>query len=197
MVANWSQMMGFYRAERGYQAATPRYIRNIDGSIRRQRAKELVMADRGHVFRRAFSWLPAQFASQSDAPVGAPRQFRLHRAPVHRGHRGIRRWRVADERAPARRAPPFAVPPVRGRSRRSQPCTCRAARLPPHPHAQLAARVAVRNSALPARGRGAAVGRVSPSAMLVISGSAASLSFAAPRGGLSVGSCRPTGIRGY
>ncbi|GFG80876.1 hypothetical protein MPRG_41520 [Mycobacterium paragordonae] len=38
--------------------------------------KELVMADRGDVFRRAFSWLPAQFASQSDAPVGAPRQFR-------------------------------------------------------------------------------------------------------------------------
>jgi anti-sigma factor RsiW len=37
--------------------------------------KGLVMADRGHVFRRAFSWLPAQFASQSDAPVGAPRQF--------------------------------------------------------------------------------------------------------------------------
>ena len=34
------------------------------------------MADRGDVFRRAFSWLPAQFASQSDAPVGAPRQFR-------------------------------------------------------------------------------------------------------------------------
>ena len=32
------------------------------------------MADQGHVFRRAFSWLPAQFASQSDAPVG-PRQF--------------------------------------------------------------------------------------------------------------------------
>ncbi|SEH69411.1 hypothetical protein SAMN04489835_2952 [Mycolicibacterium rutilum] len=32
------------------------------------------MVDRGHVFRRAFSWLPAQFASQSDAPVG-PRQF--------------------------------------------------------------------------------------------------------------------------
>jgi hypothetical protein len=29
----------------------------------------------GHVFRRAFSWLPAQFASQSDAPVGAPRRF--------------------------------------------------------------------------------------------------------------------------
>lgn len=29
----------------------------------------------GHVFRRAFSWLPAQFASQCDAPVGAPRQF--------------------------------------------------------------------------------------------------------------------------
>jgi len=33
------------------------------------------MADRGHVFRRAFAWLPTQFASQSDAPVGAPRQF--------------------------------------------------------------------------------------------------------------------------
>jgi hypothetical protein len=33
------------------------------------------MVDRGHVFRRAFSWLPSQFASQSDAPVGAPRQF--------------------------------------------------------------------------------------------------------------------------
>jgi len=32
------------------------------------------MADPGHVFRRAFSWLPSQFAPQSDAPVG-PRQF--------------------------------------------------------------------------------------------------------------------------
>ena len=32
------------------------------------------MFDRGHAFRRAFSWLPTQFASQSDAPVG-PRQF--------------------------------------------------------------------------------------------------------------------------
>src|ERR1700737_1757956 len=32
------------------------------------------MVDPGHVFRRAFSWLPAQFASQSDTPVG-PRQF--------------------------------------------------------------------------------------------------------------------------
>jgi anti-sigma factor RsiW len=32
------------------------------------------MVDRGHVFRRAFSWLPAQFASQSGEPVG-PRQF--------------------------------------------------------------------------------------------------------------------------
>ena len=32
------------------------------------------MFDRGHVFRR-FSRLPAHFASQSDAPVGAPRQF--------------------------------------------------------------------------------------------------------------------------
>ncbi|MGH3674656.1 MAG: anti-sigma E factor RseA [Mycobacterium sp.] len=33
------------------------------------------MADPGHVFRRAFSWLPTHFASQSDAPVGSPRQF--------------------------------------------------------------------------------------------------------------------------
>ena len=33
------------------------------------------MIERGHVFRRAFSWLPAQFASQSDGPVGAPREF--------------------------------------------------------------------------------------------------------------------------
>ena len=32
------------------------------------------MVDRGHVFRRAFSWLPSPFAPQSDAPVG-PRQF--------------------------------------------------------------------------------------------------------------------------
>jgi hypothetical protein len=37
--------------------------------------EELVMVDPGDVFRRAFSWLPSQFASQSDAPVGAPRQF--------------------------------------------------------------------------------------------------------------------------
>lgn len=33
------------------------------------------MVDRSHGFRRAFSWLPAQFASQSDAPVGSPRRF--------------------------------------------------------------------------------------------------------------------------
>ena len=32
------------------------------------------MVDPGHMFRRAFSWLPTQFASQSDAPVG-PRHF--------------------------------------------------------------------------------------------------------------------------
>ena len=32
------------------------------------------MADPGDVFRRAFSWLPAQFASQSGEPVG-PRRF--------------------------------------------------------------------------------------------------------------------------
>ncbi|MDT5009950.1 MAG: hypothetical protein QOH57_1567 [Mycobacterium sp.] len=34
------------------------------------------MADPGHVFRRAFSWLPSTLASQTDAPVGAPRRFR-------------------------------------------------------------------------------------------------------------------------
>ncbi|MBY0291608.1 MAG: RNA polymerase subunit sigma-70 [Mycobacteriaceae bacterium] len=32
------------------------------------------MVDPGHMFRRAFSWLPSQLASQSEAPVG-PRQF--------------------------------------------------------------------------------------------------------------------------
>src|SRR6478752_6773518 len=32
------------------------------------------MVDPGHVFRRAFAWLPSQLASQSEAPVG-PRQF--------------------------------------------------------------------------------------------------------------------------
>ncbi|MCV7419811.1 RNA polymerase subunit sigma-70 [Mycobacterium yunnanensis] len=32
------------------------------------------MVDPGHVFRRAFSWLPTQLASQSDHPVG-PRRF--------------------------------------------------------------------------------------------------------------------------
>jgi hypothetical protein len=32
------------------------------------------MVDPGHVFRRAFSWLPSQFAAQSQSPVG-PRQF--------------------------------------------------------------------------------------------------------------------------
>jgi anti-sigma factor ChrR (cupin superfamily) len=33
------------------------------------------MVDPGHVFRRALSWLPSQFASHGDAPIGAPRQF--------------------------------------------------------------------------------------------------------------------------
>jgi anti-sigma factor RsiW len=33
------------------------------------------MVDPGDVFRRALSWLPSHFASQSDAPVGAPREF--------------------------------------------------------------------------------------------------------------------------
>lgn len=33
------------------------------------------MVDPGDVFRRALSWLPSSFASQSDVPVGAPREF--------------------------------------------------------------------------------------------------------------------------
>src|SRR4030081_3479885 len=33
------------------------------------------MVDPGDVFRRAFSWLPSQFAGQSDTPIGAPREF--------------------------------------------------------------------------------------------------------------------------
>lgn len=33
------------------------------------------MFDSGHVFRRVFSRLPSPFASQSDAAIGAPRQF--------------------------------------------------------------------------------------------------------------------------
>jgi hypothetical protein len=33
------------------------------------------MIDPVDIFRRAISWLPSHFASQSDAPVGAPRQF--------------------------------------------------------------------------------------------------------------------------
>ena len=33
------------------------------------------MVDPGDVFRRALSWLPSSFASQSDVPIGAPRQF--------------------------------------------------------------------------------------------------------------------------
>src|ERR1700712_4123005 len=44
-------------------------LRSDDGPER-----SWVMFDRGHVFRRAFSWLPTQFASQSNAPVG-PREF--------------------------------------------------------------------------------------------------------------------------
>ena len=33
------------------------------------------MVDPGDMVRRALAWLPPHFASQSDAPVGAPRQF--------------------------------------------------------------------------------------------------------------------------
>jgi hypothetical protein len=53
----------------------PRYIqvRAVSCDVA-ENERGWVMVDPGHVFRRAFSWLPAQFASQSDAPVG-PRQF--------------------------------------------------------------------------------------------------------------------------
>ena len=37
--------------------------------------REQVMVDPGHVFRRALSWLPSNFVSQNEAPVGSPRQF--------------------------------------------------------------------------------------------------------------------------
>lgn len=33
------------------------------------------MVEPGDVFRRALSWLPSSFASQSDVPVGTPRHF--------------------------------------------------------------------------------------------------------------------------
>ena len=33
------------------------------------------VVDPGHVFRRALSWLPSNFVSQNEAPVGSPRQF--------------------------------------------------------------------------------------------------------------------------
>ncbi|KAA8967682.1 anti-sigma E factor RseA [Mycobacterium sp.] len=33
------------------------------------------MVDPGHVFRRAFSWLPDHCAAHSDAPLGTSRQF--------------------------------------------------------------------------------------------------------------------------
>jgi len=53
----------------------PRYIqfRTVVCDVAKNE-RSWVMVDPGHVFRRAFSWLPSQFASQSDAPVG-PRQF--------------------------------------------------------------------------------------------------------------------------
>ena len=43
--------------------------------IGRVGGEEQVMVDPDDVFRRAFSWLPSQFASLSEAPVGAPAQF--------------------------------------------------------------------------------------------------------------------------
>ena len=67
------------------------------------------MVDPGHVFRRAFSWLPSQFASQSDAPVG-PRQFGSTEHLSTEADRGVRRRRAADDRPSARGAPPVAVP---------------------------------------------------------------------------------------
>src|SRR3978361_382157 len=76
MVANWSQMMGFYGLSMVIRqdAALHSKYRWLDMAGQRG-GEDAVLAARGHVCRRAFSWLPAQFASQSDAPVGAPRRF--------------------------------------------------------------------------------------------------------------------------
>lgn len=147
MVANRSRILGFYRLAMVFRHRAALHSRYR--WLARWR-KEVVMADPGsvgHVFRRAFSWLPAQFASQSDAPVGAA-AVPFHRAPVNRGHRGFRRRRAADERALAGRASPFAVCPMRGRSGRPKSCPRRSARFPPDPHPQHVARITVRDPAL-------------------------------------------------
>jgi hypothetical protein len=56
----------------------PRYIRsrsvNSGQTTRHEAERSWVVFDPGYAFRRAFSWLPTQLASQSDTPVG-PRQF--------------------------------------------------------------------------------------------------------------------------
>ena len=76
------------------------------------------MVDRGPLFRRALSWLPAQFASQSDAPVGAPRRFG---STEHLSTEAIAAYVDGELRMKstcARRASSFAVPAVRAGGRR-------------------------------------------------------------------------------
>ncbi|CLA13889.1 ECF subfamily RNA polymerase sigma-70 factor [Mycobacterium tuberculosis] len=102
----------------------------------------------GHVFRRAFSWLPAQFASQSDAPVGAPRQFR---STEHLSIEAIAAFVDGELRMNAhlRAAHHLSLcaqcaAEVDDQSRAPR----RSARFPPDPHPQHVARITVRDPAL-------------------------------------------------
>lgn len=147
MVANRSRILGFYRLAMVFRHRAALHSRYR--WLARWR-KEVVMADPGsvgHVFRRAFSWLPAQFASQSDAPVGAPRQFR---STEHLSIEAIAAFVDGELRMNAhlRAASPFAVCPMRGRSGRPKSCPRRSARFPPDPHPQHVARITVRDPAL-------------------------------------------------
>ena len=104
------------------------------------------MVDPGHVFRRAFSWLPSQFASQSDAPVG-PRQFgsteHLSTEAVAAFVDGELRMTAASARGPS----PVAVPAVRRRGRGPASGAQRIAGFVPDSHTQLAAGPVVADSA--------------------------------------------------
>ncbi len=118
------------------------------------------MVERGHVFRRAFSWLPAQFASQNDAPVGAPRQFgsteHLSIEAIAAFVDGELRMNVVS----ARGASHLAVPGMCRGSRGSPSRPRGAARLQPDQSPEHAVGIAVADSALPARRRcGCSAGR--------------------------------------
>ena len=111
------------------------------------------MVERGHVFRRAFSWLPAQFASQSDAPVGAPRQFG---STEHLSTEAVAAFVDGELRMNAHLRAAHHISlcaGLRRRSGRSAPGSRRAARLPSDQNPQHAAGIAVADSALPARRR--------------------------------------------